>query len=194
MTIIKYTSIVLAYLVFLFPFSGQGQDLPKYVIYWNPDRLLLWSDFKASQGHLEDDQAAEVFTGLKITLDYNKKQDTAFVDVISYMDPKKSSKRKTANGDYLLRHEQLHFDICEWYARLLRREITLLNCSAESLSKNVMRIYDKMARELATMQRRYDNETRHSLNEEKQAEWDKKVSSGLSELREYSFFNIKKAL
>lgn len=172
----------------------KGQDLPKYVILWNPSRPLQWSDFKGPQAHLEGDQAAQVETGLKMNLDYNKKQDTAIIDIISYMDPKKSSKRKDASGDYLLRHEQLHFDICEWYARMLRKEISLLKCAPELLAKNVIKLYDKLTKEQSNTQRLYDKETRHSLNKEKQAEWDQKITQGLKGLEEYKQTRILLAL
>ena len=52
--------------------------------------------------------------------------------------------------------------------------------------KELNRIYNEVADEKAAVQQQYDRETRHSIDEVKQAEWLTKISRMLEELKEYA--------
>src|SRR5690606_40361550 len=68
---------------------------------------------------------------------------------LSYFNPHLSWVVPASRNDYLLKHEQLHFDITELHARKLRRE--LANISVEKLGKNAKEVlnayYEKMEKQ-----------------------------------------------
>ncbi|UJH92241.1 DUF922 domain-containing Zn-dependent protease [Antarcticibacterium sp. 1MA-6-2] len=93
----------------------------------------------------------------------------------------------SSKSDYLLSHEQLHFDITELHARKLRKHLSHL--SIDQLSKKPKEVlnsfYTKVEKERAAMQLQYDRETKHSLNKEAEAKWQLFVKEELQKLEDY---------
>lgn len=162
--------------------AGFTQNIPSNAILWDSNSALKWDNFKGSSSNLEGNQAASVMSGISMTVDFNKDYTQGIVKVIAYMDPKKSAKRKSCDGEYLLKHEQLHFDITEWYARKIRKEIAELRVPMNKLSKECTKIFTRLNRELNDQQRAYDRMTNHSINKLEQENWNRKVAKGLEEL------------
>ncbi|UOQ99578.1 DUF922 domain-containing Zn-dependent protease [Hymenobacter sp. 5317J-9] len=88
----------------------------------------------------------------------------------------------------LLRHEQVHFDITEVYARIMRQKLLVFAAKAncEKLQpgfNNVTKlVYDQWDRE----QNRYDAETNHGLNTAKQDYWEKQTHIKLAQLETFA--------
>jgi hypothetical protein len=98
-----------------------------------------------------------------------------------YFDKTKSNKKANGQNDYLLSHEQLHFDISwYWYQQLLKElKNTIfdkIKCVAQASE-----IFKKNQANLMAMQIAYDAETEHSLIDTKQKEWAAKVALLVSE-------------
>src|SRR5699024_5538989 len=51
----------------------------------------------------------------------SKVNNTPSILIIGYMIPSESWVKENKKSDYLLKHEQLYFDICELYARKIRK-------------------------------------------------------------------------
>ena len=88
--------------------------------------------------------------------------------------------------DYILSHEQGHFDLAELFARKLHKEMSNYTFNKKSFQKDLKKIYDSIMKERESTQNQYDKETNHSINKEKQAEWLKKISRMLEELKDYA--------
>ena len=85
----------------------------------------------------------------------------------------------------ILKHEQLHFDIAEVFARKLREKIKNHNkefFDLESYNKEIDLIYQRYF----LYQERYDRETKHSLNIDKQNEWEEKINLNLLSSTSYT--------
>ena len=91
-------------------------------------------------------------------------------------------------SEALLRHEQLHFDITEVYARLMRQKLALFAAKADcaklqpafnNTTKGVYGLWDKE-------QNRYDQETGHGLNAARQALWEKQTQTRLAQLQTFA--------
>ena len=93
-------------------------------------------------------------------------------------------------NDYILSHEQGHFDIAEIHARLLNKQLKVYSVNDISkVSKEVNKIYEKTMDQLREMQNVYDSETNFSIKTAKQQEWLKKISEELKELEPYAAYN-----
>jgi hypothetical protein len=84
------------------------------------------------------------------------------------------AKRSEDEQDYLLKHEQNHFNITELHARMLNDYI-------EENPNGTLQLYllrlGSINIDLSRMQRQYDEETNHSLVYNKQCTWDYRIDS-----------------
>src|SRR5436190_4980330 len=86
---------------------------------WSINRKLTWNDF---HGFASSYSQADAATAIHISARpfYHKKK--LYYDVNAYFIPNQSWFRTKSAA--LLRHEQLHFDIAELYARKVRKKIS----------------------------------------------------------------------
>jgi hypothetical protein len=87
-------------------------------------------------------------------------------------------KRKSNDSDYLLNHEQYHFNITELHARMMN--VYLQNNPSVGESDHYMYL-STLRSELEKMHSQYDKETNHSLKVSMQRRWEYKVDSMLLE-------------
>ncbi|MFM1875876.1 MAG: hypothetical protein RL266_1613 [Bacteroidota bacterium] len=151
-------------------------------IEWKEGHRLKWSDFKAAPKRLSPN-AALTDSGMSIELKCDGKTSKAVVKC--YFNPHKSWTKDT-QSTYLLKHEQLHFDITELFVRKLRAQLAKFGNDCEALSKHIEEYYQRNYKEFVAYQDRYDRESEHSLNKEKQAYWEQKVARELDELKPYA--------
>lgn len=75
----------------------------------------------------------------------------------------------------LLRHEQLHWNISELHARILKRAFDNYN-PTQNYKVEILGIFKRVESNRQTMQARYDKETNHGLILSKQREWETYIS------------------
>ncbi|MEO7924148.1 MAG: DUF922 domain-containing protein [Chitinophagaceae bacterium] len=148
---------------------------------WSPTRKLNWNDYKASPNP-ESDAAASTTTILGI--DYNISSTSFSFKIQSLFSKTRSWGLHKTN--YILSHEQGHFDIAEVYARMLNKEMSEYRFNKKTFQKDLQKIYEKVTKEKEETQNSYDKETRHSINREKQAEWLKRIEEMLEEYSDYA--------
>lgn len=94
--------------------------------------------------------------------------------------------------DYILSHEQGHFDIGEIFARKLMKEVTRYQFNRNTFQKDLDAIYQKIVGDKEAFQQLYDDETNHSRNKAKQEEWLILIKKKLNELKDYTAYNQNK--
>lgn len=151
------------------------------IIEWSAARKLTWADFK---GKPDPSSTNAALTNSSITLssEYSNRQ-------IKYVVSCKFNKLLSwgrVRNDYILSHEQGHFDIAEAHARLLYKNLSEYKFNSKSANEDVNRIYGETMKEHVSMQKQYDVLTNHSLDTAQQAVWDKKIDSMLDRLSDYS--------
>ena len=99
--------------------------------------------------------------------------------------PKKSWYLKSKVNSHILEHERLHFDITELHARMFRQRIEKTRFTM-NIDAQMNRLHEAINKELEALQNRYDAETRHSQDLEKQQEWQTKIIEALNKLSRYS--------
>jgi Bacterial protein of unknown function (DUF922) len=162
----------------------QGQDKTEDdVLTWSDTRKLSWSDYKANPNP-ESDAAASTTTSLSIQ--YKISSNSFTYTIQSLFSKTKSWGRH--KSDYILSHEQGHFDIAEIFARKLHKKMSEYSFDRKSYQKDLNKIYQEVVDEKEEMQNEYDEETNHSINKEKQAEWLKKIAKKLEEYADYASY------
>ena len=151
------------------------------LIDWNSSRKLSWADFKAQP---DGSSVNAALTSTNINIDYSFNNKEFKYKIRCQFDPSKSWGR--IKNDYILAHEQSHFDIAEIHARLLHKALKNYRFSAKTANKDIGEIYQKYMDEHRQMQEEYDDETNYSRNEEKQVNWQKKIATTLQELETFA--------
>lgn len=131
-------------------------------------RTLTWSDFNG-----KTNGAGVSMTSTEISLKSSRVGDRFYFRAVAVFYPLKSF--TTTTSEKILKHEQLHFDITELYARKINAAINPLKGYSFSEYKKAHMIYITLIIEWNKLQDSYDEETDHSLNERKQCEWEAKI-------------------
>src|SRR6185295_10080368 len=87
-------------------------------------------------------------------------------------------KRSPSETARTLRHEQTHFDISEVYARRIRRKFAELYDPCSNSEEVLQEFSDKLVRDEAAEQRRYDEETNHGRTTGSQTDWIARSQAG----------------
>jgi hypothetical protein len=156
-------------------------------IYYDKNRPLVWEDFKGKPDFGVGD-AALTFTRMKNNFSWSN--DSATINLQSYFDKTKSWVKKDKKTDYLLKHEQGHFDISQIYFCKLVKEIQETKFYAKTFGDEVNKMIAANSNELNKEQALYDKESNHSIIEPKQKEWNDKIARELKEFEPYQSTKI----
>lgn len=155
-------------------------------ISWRNNYKLSWEHFK---GQPQKNTDAVAVTASGITFSYSLKHRNSEVidftaNVEAHFYPEKSWYIKERANQYILAHEQLHFDITELHVRKLRHQISQVKIN-NFLKKTLDRLHQNSNEELAKMQKLYDTESHNSINTEAQTKWQKFVAKELEKYEAY---------
>ena len=179
-------------LIFFLIVSGKlifAQDKSEK-IKWSTERLLSWKDFRAVPDK-SDSYTANTNSGMSYTWNYSTYSGTPVLEyeVISNFYPNRSwVKKEVKDKNYLLGHEQLHFDISELHARKLRKALSEYE-PGNNIRGDLNKIYNRIETERTAMQKKFDAETQHSENKKAEYSWRKFVAMELEKLKNFSYQN-----
>ncbi|MGM0932436.1 MAG: DUF922 domain-containing protein [Bacteroidota bacterium] len=161
-------------------FSQQQEKIE-----WMEGQKLTWADFKGTpkQGVAYE---ANTNSGISFSWNYSTEsgQPVLKYEVVTNFFPQLSWVKEQEEDEYLLGHEQLHFDISELHARKLRKAIDEYE-PGKNIRRDLNRLYESIEKDRVAMQNLFDAETIHSTNKEAEAVWRKLVKKELAKLRAY---------
>ena len=154
----------------------------KEKFHWDENRPLSWTDF---QGRPEGpgDFVASTNSGISLSYSIGKRESrfTFEYSVHSNFYPKESWYRPESASEYILKHEQTHFDISELHARKLRKALAELRVTPR-VKEDADEIYRQTERDRRAMQQAYDDDSDHSKIRDSEMQWRLFVAS---ELKKY---------
>ncbi|MFT4781889.1 MAG: hypothetical protein ACJAZK_002408 [Psychroserpens sp.] len=176
-------------LLIVFLLILKPATIEEVTISWSDNKKLTWSDFK---GQVEQNTDAVAVTASGITFSFSVSQSNdKYIDfnaiVEAHFYPEKSWYLKNKGDDYILAHEQLHFDITELHVRQLRFNISRVNVS-QNIKQELRDLHEQANKNLAIMQNDYDTQTDNSINKKEQIVWSQFVKI---ELYKYKDFHSK---
>jgi len=167
--------------IFLIPVFLLAQSRNDDLIHWKEKQKLSWADY---QGKPDPNADAAASTATFLGVEYNfKNGNLGYIITCSFSKSKSWGLHK---NDYILAHEQGHFDIAEIFARELYRKLKEYSFDKRSYQTDLRKIYEDITKAKEAMQNQYDLETNHSINKEKQAEWLEKISRELKSLEAFA--------
>ncbi len=161
-------------------FAGSADD---NLIEWSPARKLKWEDFKGTPNPASTN-AALTNSSITVEFGYNHK---GLTHSIKCRFNKQLSWGRIKN-DYILNHEQGHFDIAEIHARLLHKALLAYTFNANTVSNDVNKIYTDVMKMHTDTQQLYDQETNHSIDSATQRAWDTKIATMLKDNEEFASY------
>lgn len=170
MIFLKKIAVIIFFLLPVFC-NAQGDQF----IEWSASTRLSWNDYLAAPS-LKSDAAA--ITSTALGLEYHVKNNA-----LSYTITCRFSKTRSwgrYKTEYILEHEQGHFDITEIFARKLAKTLQEYDFNPKKFKTDLDTIYRRIMEEKEEFQQIYDVETDYSRNKEKQAEWLRKIERELS--------------
>lgn len=166
---------------FVFP-KVENTDFKDQVIHWEESNPLSWNNFI---GRTKSGSSISALTASAIEYAYECKGNSIDVTVKAIFIPEESWVKADAMNDYVLGHEQLHFDITEIYARKLRKELESKLTTCRDISR-IESIASVVIKEWKKEQAKYDADSRHSMDKELQALWEEKVFNDLELYKDYA--------
>lgn len=143
-------------------------------IKWKEDRKLTWDDFKAEPLKIGNTAA---MTTTHLGFAYNVTNG-----IVSYKIDCRFEKKKSwglVKNDWILKHEQGHFDIAEIFARKLNEATASYQFNKRTFQKDLDSIYKAIVADKEEFQQQYDDETDYSRNKSGQQAWFKKIEEEL---------------
>jgi hypothetical protein len=153
------------------------------LIPWSVRRNVSWEDFQSAPVH-GTDAVASTSTSLGLSYQY-KDGELSYTITCNFQ---KSKSWGIMQTDYILAHEQAHFDITELCARRLYQALSGYEFNRRSYKSDLTRIYNGIVREKEAMQETYDRETDHSRNRKVQMAWLDRVNKELDETQAYAVY------
>lgn len=169
-------------LIFLF----VGKNPEDRTMTWDASRKLTWADFRANPDS-ESDAVALTASGITFGFSLKTSGNTILdfsTSVEAHFYPNKSWYFKEKGNAYILKHEQLHFDITELYARKFREQLSRLPVS-RTVKEQVDAMHKTINEDLDKAQKRYDLETEHSINKVMQKHWEDFIAEELKALDQF---------
>jgi len=174
----KVLFVTLPLLIFLSGLSLQAQNR----IQWEEEVKLTWKDSKGKPMPTNHKVAATNYEiGYKYWMENNEfkfKVTCEFVKDLSWVAP-------IGKSDYILKHEQKHFDLAEVYARKLRKAFNEGDITIKNYKRQIKSIYNQIWEECQAAQAQYDDESHHSIDTRAQEKWDLLIDAQLEQFEAY---------
>ena len=165
------------------PTAASDKKESAEAIPWVYERMLSWEDFQGAPKRGTD---AVATTNTSLGLAYQIVDGELKYQITCSFSKKKSwGSMKT---DYILAHEQAHFDITELYARALHKALSEYSFNRKTYQQDISNIYQTVVKEKEAFQEAYDGETDHSRRKRAQVEWLEKIEQLLTDTEPYEFY------
>ncbi|WP_228435851.1 DUF922 domain-containing protein [Chryseobacterium pennipullorum] len=161
--------------------------LPGQKIIWKEGQKLIWDNFKSPVNRKENpDVIAYTHCGWEYSVvKSSNPKSPVTIEMKTTFNEDKSWKDVKRINDYILLHEQKHFDIAELFVRKFRKAFAENITNSGDYDKKFKNIYNRIASEYQKFQISYDRDTRHGMNKEKQAEYNAAIAEELDNLKSY---------
>ncbi|MCZ4318788.1 DUF922 domain-containing protein [Aequorivita viscosa] len=168
-------NLFLAYIFLLLSMPQHSTEK----LFWKENEKLSWEDFRGKPIPSAS-FVASTNTGISFEYSYTIKNNDVQVkySVASFFTPQGSWYIPDRVNLHILKHEQAHFDISELHARILRKNLAGRKFS-KKIKSEIESIYKQVEQKRRAMQTKFDAETDHSRNDEKEAFWQKHIAEQL---------------
>lgn len=151
------------------------------LIPWSTHQRLTWDDFLC-EPKKGTDAVASTSTSLGIAYQMQNGELTYHISC-NFSKMKSWGLMRT---DYILAHEQGHFDITEIFARKLNEALMNYDFNRKTFKRDINEIYQAIVHQKEEYQKMYDGESDHSRNRKTQYDWLNRIQELLDETEPFA--------
>ncbi len=150
-------------------------------IYHEQSNKLLWNNFNATPV-MSGNTAALTSSGFGFgaMMMYKNEKGTLKITAYCFFDKSKSWVKPNQKTDYILQHEQHHFDVSRIGMQNFISELRRAKFTVQNYSSLIDKLYYECYNSMSKLQRDYDDETMNGRLKDKQAEWQTKIDRQLA--------------
>lgn len=165
-------------------FSDFQDEAEGDTIYYSSSRPLKWSDFQ-SKNRPKGNYAAMVMPGLAYEVDAKLVKGNIQVNIAvkAFLPKSMCWVGHDARTAYTLNHEQRHFDVAKIIAERFKQQLLSKKLNPDNYEAAINMQYLDAYREMNAMQKAYDHETRHGIDQLAQSMWNLKIDKQLKTSR-----------
>lgn len=156
-------------------------------IYWEEGKKLKWSNFKSKTSNQKGENIV-AYTNCGWIYSYVRSSTPKVpikIKIETIFNEDKSWKDSKRINNYVLLHEQKHFDVAEVFSRKLRKEVVEKIKTNSDFDRYFKEIYARILKGYQDFQKTYDSETKNGMIEEKQSEYNRIIAEELDNLKSY---------
>ena len=165
-------------------FFIQGNPEP---ILWRK-RGLLWKNFQGRVDSVGPLAGALAVTNSRLEQYYYRVGDEIHFVIAAWFYPNRSWVKKivlnSRRSDEVLSHEQHHFDLCELYARKIRKYLGTVVFTDQTYQTEIAELFKKFHEEYRLEQNKYDAELNNHVY--RLDEWTDSIDAEMKQLKNYS--------
>ncbi len=153
------------------------------VIYFNSNIRLTWKDFRGTP--VASSRAAAITAsgfGYKADVKTSGSKGQINIGVYCFFNKNNSWVKEGKTTDYILSHEQNHFNISYLAAQLFVEKLKAASLTNSNYKELLPRIYTETCDIMNKMQTDYDGQTKNGQVKEMQYKWDDFLSKKLNSL------------
>ena len=161
------------------PNVSAGND----TVYYHPENKLSWSNFIGPY-EPTGNVAALTASGFGYRAAMHSKNGKGNITIYTYCFFSKPDSwvKPNRHTDYILSHEQHHFDISYIGMKLFMSKLSQANFTLQNYQSLLNKIYKESYQAMSDLQHRYDGETKNGQLPAKQAEWIDAIDDRLANL------------
>ncbi|MEO6539321.1 MAG: hypothetical protein ABIT07_03060 [Ferruginibacter sp.] len=178
---ILFSSNVWSQLVTNIYWSDQSGLPVSEAIYYSQDKRLDWPDFKGAPN--TGGNIAAITTsgfGYKASMKNNGSKGQLNIGIYCYFNKDKSWVKSNKKTDYILNHEQHHFDISFIAANLFADKLKNTSVTITNCNSLLPALYKECCDLMNKMQDDYDGQTKNGQVKEIQEKWDSFLNKKLA--------------
>jgi hypothetical protein len=162
-------------------FEYYKDQLEGDTIYYAASRPLTWRDFKGKR-RLSTNYAAMVMPNIG----YNQEEDIkdgiiqVTLTLQTFLAKNDCVLAASYKDDYMLNHEQRHFDVAKIVTEQFKRKLQQANLTPDNYEAVINMQYLDSYRDMNKLQKDYDKETAHGLNKSSQEKWNQQIDNLLT--------------
>ncbi len=179
----SFTSVLKAQVVTNVYWTEQTTLRPADIIYYSQQRPLSWSDFR---GTTNDKTLAAAVTasgfGYKADMSSTGSKSMLNIGIYCYFTKDKSWVKPGKTTEYILNHEQNHFNISFIAAKMFEERLKKASLDRSNFNVLLPSLYKEYCDMMNKMQEEYDGQTKNGQLKDVQQKWDAYLSQRLSSL------------
>ena len=153
------------------------------IICYTPNNKLAIEDFKGTPAE-NSIAIAITSSGISFKAGFKKSgsKATLIMTVSCNFDKNLSWMKEHGKNEYILGHEQHHFDITYLSALAFIKKLKETNFTISNYQDKLKTLYTTTMKEMEQLQHQYDGETQNGQLKEEQHAWNKKIDERLVEI------------